>query len=256
MARTVTYTATGARVVAAGPGLRIPLTLVAGVLALALVFFVAAQVGSVLGVKFAPEGFTNIGQVLAPVLLMALFIERSTEVVISSWRDAGWRRLKTALDTAPEADRPHWQQALDLYGLETQRLAFLVSGTLALIAAIVGLRVIQPLLDATAVQQLAQGQTRTQWLWLSTLDVVLTGLLMAGGADGIHQIMTTFTTFLNSTRDRAAAAAQPAPPPTVIVAAPQPAVAVPQPAVAAAAPPVAAPAAPAVAASGDADDGV
>ncbi len=227
--------ATGSRVALRGPAIRLPATVVLAVLGLALVTLARAQVGTVLGVKFAAEGFTNIGQVLAPLLLMALFIERATEVVITSWRDPESQRLQHELDAAGDANRLQAQQAVDFYRLETQRLAFLISAALAIVAAVVGLRIIQPLLDPSAVQRLADpvnaarivGQpapdgvsvqaAQTQWFWLSSLDVVLTGLLIAGGADGIHQVITTFTTFLDSTRDRAATLGGPAP------AAPQPA---------------------------------
>ncbi len=254
--------ASGTRMALRGPSIRLPATVVIGLLGLALITVARAQVGTVLGVKFAADGFTNIGQVLAPLLLMALFIERATEVVITSWRDPESQRLQHELDLASEATRIEAQQALDFYRLETQRLAFLIAAALAIVAAVVGLRIIQPLLDPGAVQRLADpvnaarvaGQpapdggavlaAQTQWFWLSSLDVLLTGLLIAGGADGIHQVVTTFTAFLDSTRDRAAALGGQPP------SAPQPAAPVQQrPA------PVATPPAPAAAAGALGDGG-
>jgi hypothetical protein len=125
------------------------------------------------------------------------------------------------------------------------------------IAALVGVRMIQPLLDPAGVSAIRDARGRQgQWFWFTNLDILLTGLLMAGGADGIHRIITTFTAFLDSTRDRISASV--ASDGTQAASTPQPAAPVqqhPTPATAPAAQPLAVPgAAPAL--SGDYDDGV
>jgi hypothetical protein len=146
---------------------------------------------------FSPSGVANIGQTLAPLVMVAAFIERAVEVVITAWRDEAALRLQHAADKAstPEdvAARKH---DLDLYKLQTQRHAFTISLAFALIAAIVGVRAVTPLIAATA------DRPANQQLGFAVFEVLLTALLLAGGSDGIHQLVTTVTQFLDSTKDK------------------------------------------------------
>lgn len=253
MAASPPVTAPGARLVGARAPVRLTSTATIGVLALIVIAFIASQTAESVGIGFSAVGFSNIGQVLAPAVLMSLFIERATEVVVASWRSPQVQQLQHEIDVAAESGRLQAQRALDFYRLETQRIAFVLSFSLAVISALVGVRVVEPLLDPAAMSAI-RGETRqhSQWIWLRNLDILLTGLLMAGGADGIHRIVTTFTAFLDSIRDRVSATVtsdggQTAP-------SPQPAAPVQQ-HPAPAAPPVAAqPAASAIGA--DYDDGV
>ena len=172
-----------------------------GLASLAIILAVASQTAGAVGIAFSAEGMNNIGQILAPVVLMSLFIERVTEVLISAWRVPESQRLQHAVDVAEADYKVYAQRELDFYRIGTQRLAFTISFTFAVVTALVGFRVVEPLLDAASVKALAGGQKD----WLRNLDIVLAGLLMAGGADGIHKIVTTFTAFLDATRNRAAA---------------------------------------------------
>jgi hypothetical protein len=186
--------------------------LVWAVALVALIAYVARAVAGAAWIGFSTEGMNNIGQILAPVVLMSLFIERATEVIISSWRDPAAQHLQHVVDAAEGDSQIFAQRNLDFYRLNTQRIAFALSFTLAVITALVGFRVVEPLLDAKVLEHMRElarssATVRAQLLWLGRLDILLAGLLMAGGADGIHQIVTTFTSFLDSTRDRAAAPA-------------------------------------------------
>jgi hypothetical protein len=189
--------------------------------AAAVITWIANATAGAAGLAFSADGMTNIGQILAPVALMSLFIERATEVVISSWRDPEAQRLQHSVDVATGDSQVFAQRALDFYRLHTQRLAFVLSFTLAVVTALVGFRVLGPLMNAASLKGLKDlaalagaqhapagaATAAHQLLWFNRLDIVLAGLLMAGGADGIHQIVTTFTSFLESTRDRAASPA-------------------------------------------------
>ena len=172
----------------------------AAAVAAAVVVWVANQTAGTAAATFSDGGLQNIAVVLSPLVLIALFIERAVEVVISSWRDHDAdvleQKLKAATDGGDAVSIQHAQLNLNRYKLDTRRLSFIVSLMLALVAGLVGVRAISPLVDAGA-----------QGLWFRRFDIVITGLLLAGGADGIHKIVTTFTTFLDSTRKRAEAAA-------------------------------------------------
>lgn len=138
---------------------------------------------------FSDNALQNIGNVLAPLAVIALFIERAVEVVITAWRDPGAMRLKHDLKAAPADRKAGIQQELDHYRLHTQRFSFGTSITLSLVAAMVGVRGVAPLLTGAPTAGAFQG-----------FDIVVTALLLAGGADGLHQIMTTFTDFLDNTK--------------------------------------------------------
>jgi hypothetical protein len=258
MPQTLSTAATAARLAGTGTQARrlSSTTLVAG-LALVVIAFVAWRTAGSVGIGFSSVGFSNIGQVLAPAVLISLFIERAAEVVITSWRSPQVQHLQHEIDVATDDAQIQAQRVLDFYRLETQRIAFVLSFSLAVIAALVGVRVVEPLLDQSAMNSVRRDHL-TQWSWLRNLDILLTGLLMAGGADGIHRIITTFTAFLDSTRDRISASVGGGGP--LAASAPQAAAPVQQhPAPAAPAAQTAAPvaaAAPTPAISGDYDDGV
>jgi hypothetical protein len=145
---------------------------------------------------FSPSGIANIGQTLAPLFMMAAFIERAVEVVITAWRDETALKLQHAADTAGPEDVASKRHELDLYKLQTQRHAFTISLALALMAAIVGVRALTPLVAA------ATDRPPNQQLGFTIFEVLLTALLLAGGSDGIHQLVTTVTQFLQSTKDK------------------------------------------------------
>src|SRR5512146_1708132 len=107
---------------------RLPPSLLVGGLALVLIVWIAREMPEVAtGFGFSPGGLSNISQVLAPAVMMALFIERSTEVIITSWRDPRLQALQHAADCAAGVERVEAQQRVDFYRLETQRLAFMIS---------------------------------------------------------------------------------------------------------------------------------
>ena len=176
--------------------LRLPLGsgLVFAAAALLVVWYVATQTAGAAALQFSQQGLQNIGLVLAPLMAIALFIERAVEVLISAWRDPGAMRLKHDMAAAP-ARAAGIKQELDYYRMGTQRLAFLASLTFSLVAAMVGIDAVTPLLQALPADA-------SQAAVLRGFDVVVTALLLAGGADGIHQIVTTFTGFLDSTKAR------------------------------------------------------
>jgi hypothetical protein len=147
--------------------------------------------------------------VLSPLILTAGFIERAVEVIVSPWRDAGANIRSAALEVAKAAVPPVEDKvkgatdALQLYKGTTQQYAFVASFTLGLAAAIVGLRVLSPLLDwsksvcASAVQLGS----------FVVVDVVLSAALLSGGADGIHSVVQAFTGFFDATAKKTQQAA-------------------------------------------------
>jgi hypothetical protein len=158
----------------------------------------------VMGVKV-----TDVASLLAPLAFCAAVIERAIEIIISPWRDTGATQLQntiTAIQARTADPATAAQNALDLknatdalnaYRGETQKLAFLVSVLLSFMVAMAGIRAIGPFLDSTKFDALRVNGA-AQRLFFLTVDVVLSAALLAGGADGIHAIVTSITDFLNN----------------------------------------------------------
>jgi hypothetical protein len=175
----------------------------------------------------------NVLSLMAPLLLTAGFIERAVEVIISPWRDTQANKLTNELavlrapalvvsPAAPlvgaEAPAPVAVPAAGMFGTAdqikiasdkladykgtTQQYAFMASLTLSLAAASIGVRALWPLLDMKAKSGFEQAGHAQQGTFL-VVDVILSAALLAGGADGIHAVVNSFTTFFNTTAQKA-----------------------------------------------------
>ena len=149
----------------------------------------------------------NVASVMAPLLLTAGFIERAVEVVITPWRDPGATRLKTALSAAkanPAATdaQAAAQAAIDAFQGKTTQYAFAIAALFGLVAAMVGVRALWPFLDPTAMT-IFKAASLVQQNTFIVFDVVLSAALLAGGANGIHSVVTAFTTFFDTTAQKA-----------------------------------------------------
>jgi hypothetical protein len=174
--------------------------LTAGLLAAAavVVFAVSIQwIGLTMNVTLS-----NLANLLAPVAFAAAVVERAVEILISPWRDTGANKLKKVLaavqarpdSVAKEADEQFAAHALQEYRGVTQQYAFAASLLLSLCVSISGVRALQPFLDTNALA----GVSAAQRGFFLTVDVALTALVLAGGADGVHSIVSAVTTFFDS----------------------------------------------------------
>ena len=86
-------------------------------------------------------------------------------------------------------------------GASTRIIAFMSGTVLGVIAAALGVRVLEPFLygdwsDASGVTSLHQGS-------FQAFDAILTGLVIGGGADGMHKLVSVFTNFMDTAAKRA-----------------------------------------------------
>jgi hypothetical protein len=177
------------------------------VLALVALFWLRST-----SLAFAPFGPTDVVKLLTPVILTAAFVERAVEVVISPWRDPeANKRLATlaaakATSTADPAGAAQRLQnvttaatELSSYRGQTERYAFVISFTISLVASLAGIRALSPFLKSDALT----GLGAQQHALFMGFDVLLTAALLAGGADGLHSVVTAFTSFFDATSQRA-----------------------------------------------------
>jgi hypothetical protein len=160
---------------------------------------------------FSAFGPADVLNRLTPLILTAGFIERAIEVLISPWRDPDANRHATAIAAAKAAPEPDDQakvqkvqavadatDSLTVYTGLTQRYAFITGLALGLIASLAGVSALTPFLAKDALSTLPA----TQHALYAGFDVVLTAALLAGGADGLHSVISAFTSFFGATAQR------------------------------------------------------
>jgi len=155
-----------------------------------------------------------VADLLTPLLLVALFLERAQEVLVTAWRGIGGREIEerirsgeTQLAAGPADMKLQAAQTVDAaradltrYKGDTQRLAFLIGLIAGVLTSAVGIRVLQPLVswDLEIVGW--------QKFLFHFVDIAVTGALLAGGSDGLHKLVSIFTDFFDQTRARIAEA--------------------------------------------------
>ena len=159
---------------------------------------------------------------------IALFVERAVEVLVTPWREKGaqtrkvavtsvQRTVKANLDltkaavlapdtffalanelTTLEGMAKNSAEELAKYRADTQRIAFVVSLAFGTAISLIGFRALDFFVQGGADTSLAAHPH--QLLLFKGLDVVLTGAVISGGADGLHQMATIFTNFPDNTK--------------------------------------------------------
>jgi len=159
---------------------------------------------------------------------IALFVERALEVLVTPWREKGAQAIDVAATAAQGALRAHQDQtkattlapeavaalaakapdlqqkaqqsaqALAEYRAETQRIAFVASLAVGMAVSLVGFRALDFFVQGGVQTDLAAYPRQLKLF--QALDVVLTGAVISGGADGLHQMVTIFTNFADKTK--------------------------------------------------------
>ena len=156
-------------------------------------------------VTFWPFTAGEFVQLLTPLFLVALFIERALEVFLTAWRAEGSAKLQKEAESAGTANEDVAGSEIRVvsYKAVTQRMAFLGGVTLGVIVSAVGVRGLGLFVDPAVFDALPQAQQTI----FNMADVILTGAALGGGADGLHKLVSVFTSFMDSSaklaKDRA-----------------------------------------------------
>jgi hypothetical protein len=147
-------------------------------------------------------------QQLTPLLLVALFIERSLEVFLTTWRGGTAQQLERGVEKAQELVSKNQANITDLHAAEdtltqyrsaTQRIALPAALFLGILICALGVRGLGPFLDTQAFSQLPSIQRKL----FTAVDVLMTGSLVGGGSDFVHKFISIFTNFMDSTAEKA-----------------------------------------------------
>lgn len=143
---------------------------------------------------------TDIMQLLTALFIIALLVERSLEVFLSTFRGAKSRELDNEIgdlrkkinDVEEGEDKSSLEQELETkkkekvsVSSETLKISLWAGLFLGLLVSGIGVRILRFLFNQTTFTSF----TRLQLNLFNFLDVLVTGGLIAGGSDGIHKIM-------------------------------------------------------------------
>jgi len=176
-----------------------------GLLALTLLW-----AGSFAPVKLAELDGPAVTSLIGSLLVATVLLERALEVFLNVTRQPGRKSLdravkaaKTRLETASGDDSKAEQEALETaraklttYRADTARIASLWGVVGGVIISLSGIRALHSLLAPGMVIE-----SSTQYMLFSTVDVFVTGLLFAGGSDGVHQVAALLTGYFEKKKD-------------------------------------------------------
>ena len=140
---------------------------------------------------------------LAALALISAFLERAVEVFVAAWRVGEQQQLEIKLGRM-RATRSSGDDVKDCrlqisrFRHETRMYAVAASLILGILVSLAGVRALAAIVES--------GQA-DQGFWheklFSVLDVLITGAILSGGADAIHKVVATFTSFMEATKTRA-----------------------------------------------------
>ena len=179
-----------------------------------LVFLVGAMVVLVVLLKpglvrFWPFTVAEFVQLITPLFLIALLIERALEVFVTSFRGAGAAKKELTVKEAEaqvqksvagaEDALIRTKQELVDYKARSQRYAFVGGVAIGLVVGGIGIRVLQLFVDPAVFAALSPAQRGV----FTATDVLLTGAVIGGGAEAMHKLVSVFTNFMDSAAKRA-----------------------------------------------------
>jgi len=154
-----------------------------------------------------PQAFAGL---IGWLFVVALFVERTVEVVVMIFRDQQADQLDEAEENAArdftnatkkgaadavEAARQALATARQnklVYRAETKEIALLIGFVFGVFVSLAGVRALHGLLlDATPTGNL-----------FTAADIVVTGAMLAGGSEGIHRMANAFTSFMDGVSAR------------------------------------------------------
>lgn len=166
---------------------------------LALVAVVLSQGESLTSISI-PNGATPFQTALTQLgilYIVALFVERSLEVLIKAWRQGRRSSLEEKVRLAANSDKAAAEKNLQEYKAGTQRRALLVGLTLGAMVSLSGVRLLGPIFAP------AGAEAPFQQAVFQFTDIILTAGLIAGGSATIHELMALVDDFLKTSRKRA-----------------------------------------------------
>ncbi len=185
-----------------------------------VILLLAAYYLSPVSMAFNDQGLTILPSIFGYLVLISMFVERAIEVFLSAWRSRGADELdhqiaiakrklddylKTAEDKAKLIQNETYSQlhtALESaetkrrnYKSESRYISQWLGLAMGVLLSFVGVRVLENLLIIGPLE----GFQKSAFV---AVDVMLTGVAIAGGSDSINKMMKVYSSFMESTAQR------------------------------------------------------
>ena len=165
--------------------------------------------------KWAPESLkfkefdsSKLAPLLGSLLFMALLAERTSEVFLTNWRGPVAAQKDREIEAKSqeisdlESAKPRKQDAIvktqeklkeltnsrEVYRMQTRSTVLWLGLLIGLLVSVVGVRLLHELVTSDL--------KGAQALYFTTVDILLTGCLIAGGSDGPHKIAEQYNNFM------------------------------------------------------------
>ncbi|MCK4414954.1 MAG: hypothetical protein KAY32_15575 [Candidatus Eisenbacteria sp.] len=164
-----------------------------------------------IALRIAEVSAETIMSLIGSLLVVTALLERSLEVFINATRKHGRARCDLAMKAAkarlkeattpeekkgPQASLETAQETLTAYKSDTGRIAALWGMVGGVLISLAGIRVLHSLLAPNVIIE-----NSTQYMLFSVVDVFVTGLLLAGGSDGLHQVAALLTGYFEKKKE-------------------------------------------------------
>ena len=167
-------------------------------------------------ISFNDNALTDALKMLGYLFVISLIMERAIEVFLSTWRggeadlkDLEIQKLTGQLNELTDAneetgkidkirsDLESLKKERTEYRIKSRAIALWTGLIFGIIVAGIGIHTLGALVDMEKVVYYPQ------LIALRTIDIVLTGSMLAGGSEAINKIMKVYTTFMQTTVDKA-----------------------------------------------------
>lgn len=170
--------------------------------------------------------FTTVIGLLGPALVASLFVERAVEVVVTTWRKLGRDQKETELSALESEQKAapsnvnisktikDTKSAIVEYRQETLQMAVGFSIAFSFILTLAGVRLLTqffeiPYIDCLTGLEIEPeecpsglDQLKSHFRWLTGFDILITTLIIAGGSEGLHSIVSAITSFADKTASK------------------------------------------------------
>jgi len=183
---------------------------VKGITSFVIVLVVAALV---LAVVISPDyirlldiDLNSALRIIGTLFVVTAFVERAVQVILGIWVEPGKveikgrinaARAKRAADPTADAEEALHTQALEKYRGATGRLAFTLALFMGIAVSWIGVRSLRALIDPVSYDELGSDMQRHVF---TLVDVLITGALIGGGSNGMHELMQSIVEFFNKLR--------------------------------------------------------
>lgn len=130
---------------------------------------------------------------LGIMYIIALFVERSLEVLIKVWRQGEKVRLEQ--ENNSDQNSAQAEKQLKEYRAGTQKRALIGGLTMGILVSLSGVRLLGPIFQVEVTNELEFQQA----IFYFT-DIFITAGLIAGGSKTIHELMALIDGFLKASR--------------------------------------------------------